>query len=423
MSDVVLATVLFTDIVGATERAAELGDERWAELLRRQQAAVRRELGRFGGRELDTAGDGFLASFEAPGQAVRCAAAITHAVRETGLSVRAGIHTGECERIGDKLGGVAVHIGARVCAEAGASEVLVSSTVRDLLAGSGLAFADRGLHALKGIPGDWRLYSVERLRPEGAVPARVQLCGRVVIELDGRRVEDDLPGRQGKVLFAYLAANRLRPVGRDELIDALWPDRAPSGADSSLSALLSKLRRVLGPERLDGRSTLQLQLPERSWIDLESALEAIHRAESALRREDWAAAWSAARVTLHIARRPFLPGEDAPWIDDLRGQLSEVYVRSLEATAQAGLAIGGTELETAERSARTLIREAPYRESGYRLLIEVLARCDNVAEALQVYEGLRRRLREELGAAPSAATQELHRNLLALSAEAASTTP
>lgn len=121
-------------------------------------------------------------------------------------------------------------IGARVCAEAGPSEVLVSSTVRDLLAGSGLAFADRGLRALKGIPGDWRLYSLERLRQEGTVPARIQLCGRVVIELDGRRVEDDLPGRQGKVLFAYLAANRLRPVGRDELIDALW--RAPSGADS-----------------------------------------------------------------------------------------------------------------------------------------------------------------------------------------------
>ena len=225
------------------------------------------ELERFAGREVDTAGDGFLSSFEAPGQAVRCAAAVVEAVGLIGLSVRAGVHTGECVRVGDKLEGVAVHIGARVCAEAGPSEVLVSSTVRDLLAGSGLAFADRGLRVLKGIPGDWRLYSVElRSRDVAVVPARIQLCGRVVIELDGRRVEGDLPGRQGKVLFAYLAANRRRPVGRDELMDALWPSRNPKAVESSLSALLSKLRRALGPERLDGRSSLQLQLPEHSWM-------------------------------------------------------------------------------------------------------------------------------------------------------------
>jgi class 3 adenylate cyclase/DNA-binding SARP family transcriptional activator len=413
MSNVVLASVLFTDIVGSTERATELGDERWRELLERHHLAVRTELERFGGRELDTAGDGFLSSFEAPGQAVRCAAEIEESAREIGLSVRAGVHTGECERIGDKLAGVAVHIGARVCAEAGPSEVFISSTVRDLLAGSGLVFADRGLRGLKGVPGDWRLYSLEPPPQGGAIPARIQLCGRVAIELDGRRVEGDLPGRQGKVLFAYLTANRLRPVGRDELIDALWPmDTRPKGADSSLSALLSKLRRALGPQRLEGRSTLQLQLPERSWIDLEAALEAIHRAESALVRKDWPAVWSAARVTLHITRRPFLPGEDAPWIDNLRAELSDAYVRSLEATGQAGLAIGDTELDTAERSARSLIREAPYRESGYRLLMEALARRDNAAEALQVYEGLRQKLRDELGAAPSAAAQELHRQLL-----------
>ena len=412
MGDIVLATILFTDIVGSTERATELGDERWSELLASHHAAVRTELERFDGRELDTAGDGFLASFEAPGQAVRSAAAIVDAVRDLGLSVRAGVHTGECERIGDKLGGLAVHIGARVCAEAGPSEVLVSSTVRDLLAGSGLAFADRGLRALKGIPGDWRLYSLELPRAQGVVPARIQLCGRVVIELDGRRVEAELPGRQGRVLFAYLAANRLRPVGRDELIDALWPGQVPSGADSSLSALLSKLRRALGPERLDGRSTLQLQLPERSWIDLEAAMEAIHRAESAGTREDWAGAWSAARVTLHIARRPFLPGVDLPWIEGLRRELAEAYARSLEVSAEAGLALGGAELSTAERSARSLVKAAPFRESGYRLLMEVLTRRDNVAEALQVYEELRRKLRDELGAPPSAGTQELHRKLL-----------
>jgi DNA-binding SARP family transcriptional activator/class 3 adenylate cyclase len=415
MAGAVLATVLFTDIVGSSERAAALGDERWGELLARHHAAVREELQRFGGRELDTAGDGFLASFEVPGRAVRCAAAIIDSVGAVGLSVRAGVHTGECERIGDKLGGIAVHIGARVCAEAAAGEVLVSGTVRDLLAGSGLVFADRGLHALKGIPGEWRLYRVELQRPDAAADLRIQLCGRVVVELDGRRIENELPGRQGRLLFAFLALNRRRPVARDELAAALWSEGAPGGADSSLSALLSKLRRLLGHELLDGRSSVQLQLPARSWVDLEAALEAIHRAESAVRGTDWPAAWSAARVALHIARRPFLAGDEAPWIEDMRRQLSDVYVRALEATAAAGLAIGGTELDTAERSARGLIKEAPYRESGYRLLMEALARRDNVAEALRVYEDLRQKLRDDLGASPSAGTQKLHRTLLSQS--------
>jgi DNA-binding SARP family transcriptional activator len=243
--------------------------------------------------------------------------------------------------------------------------------------------------------------------------ARIQLCGRLAVELDGRRIENALPGLQGRLLFAYLTLNRRRPVGRNELANALWPDQAPDAAESSLSALLSKLRRALGHELLDGRSSIQLQLPAQSWLDVEAAMEAIHRAESALQGSDWAAAWSAARVALHIARRTFLAGEEAPWIEDMRRQLDDVHVRSLEATATAGLAIGGTELDTAERSARALIGLAPYRESGYRLLMETFARRDNVAEALRVYEELRQKLRDELGASPSAGTQELHRALLA----------
>jgi len=413
MAGAVLATVLFTDIVASSERAAALGDGRWGQVLERHDASVRAELERFGGTELDNAGDGFLASFDAPGQAVRCAAAIVESVSAIGLSVRAGVHTGECERVGEKLGGIAVHIGARVCAEAGGGEVLVSSTVRDMLAGAGLAFVDRGLYALKGIPGDWRLYRLDLQRRDADVGVRIQLCGRLVVELDGKRIEDALPGRQGRLLLAYLALNRRRPVARDELADAIWPDRTPDAAESSLSALLSKLRRAVGHELLDGRSSIQLQLPAHSWIDVESAMEAIHRAESALRGGDWAGAWSAARVSLHIARRAFLAGEDAPWIEEVRRQLADVHARSLETTAAAGLAIGGSELDTAERSARTLVSEAPYRESGYRLLMEALARRDNVAEALRVYEELRRKLRDELGAVPSSGTQELHRTLLA----------
>ena len=242
---------------------------------------------------------------------------------------------------------------------------------------------------------------------------RIHLCGRVTAELEGRRLEDDLPGRQGKLVFVYLAANRIRPVSRDELAAAVWPRESPAAADAGLSALLSKLRRVVGAERLDGRAQLQLLLPRDAWIDLEACADALHRAESALAKGDWTAAWGPARVPQHIAVRGFLAGEDAPWIDEIRARLDDAYVRSLEIAAEASLGIGGGELDTAERAARALVRHAPYRESGYRLLMDVLARRDNVAEALRVYESLRVRLREELGAAPSPATQELHRRLLA----------
>jgi class 3 adenylate cyclase/DNA-binding SARP family transcriptional activator len=408
----VLATVLFTDIVGSTEQAAAFGDRRWTELLRRHHAAVRSQLSRFDGEELQTAGDGFLASFESAGQAVRCGSSIVEAVQELGLSVRAGVHTGECEVVDDTLGGLAVHIGARICAQAQPNEVLVSSTVCDLLAGSGLTFIDQGLRSLRGVPGAWHVYSLEQ--PEELSPrsARVQLCGKVVVELHGKRIEEELPGRQGRVLFSYLVVNRQRPVGRDQIVEALWGDRLPADADSGLSALLSKLRRTLGPDRLDGRSTLQLQLPEGSWVDVETAFDAIHRAESAARRSDWPEAWSAARVSLHIARRPFLAGEDSLWIESMRDELSDVLVRALETSSQSSLAIGGNELDTAERCARALLKEAPFRESGYRLLMEVQARRGNMAEALQTYESLRRRLRDELGASPSPATEELHLRMI-----------
>jgi class 3 adenylate cyclase len=160
--DRVLATVLFTDIVGSTARAAELGDARWRELLSAHHDVIRRQLVRYRGREIDTAGDGFFASFDGPARAIRCAGAITDAVRELGIEVRAGLHTGECEQLDGKVGGIAVHIGARVASAAQPGEVLVSSTVKDLVAGSGIVFAERGSFQLKGVPDEWRLYAVER---------------------------------------------------------------------------------------------------------------------------------------------------------------------------------------------------------------------------------------------------------------------
>ncbi|HEX5583110.1 adenylate/guanylate cyclase domain-containing protein [Gaiella sp.] len=156
----VLATILFTDLVGSTAKAAELGDRRWRELLAQHHALVRRELARYRGNELDTAGDGFFARFDGPARAIRCACAIRDAIGELGLEVRAGVHTGECELLDGKVAGIAVSIGARVSAQAGPGDVLVSQTVRDLVAGSGLAFDDRGAAELKGVPGEWRLYAV-----------------------------------------------------------------------------------------------------------------------------------------------------------------------------------------------------------------------------------------------------------------------
>jgi pimeloyl-ACP methyl ester carboxylesterase len=158
--DRVLTTVMFTDIVGATERAVALGDRRWRDLLDSHHTVIREQLTRFRGREIDTAGDGFLAAFDGPARGVRCAGAIVRELRHLGLEIRVGLHTGECEILGDKLSGIAVHTGARVATLAGAGEVLVSSTVKDLVAGSGIAFEDRGVRNLKGIPGEWRLYAV-----------------------------------------------------------------------------------------------------------------------------------------------------------------------------------------------------------------------------------------------------------------------
>jgi class 3 adenylate cyclase len=157
----VLTTVMFTDIVDSTKLAADRGDRRWTELLEDHQQLVRQELTRFRGREIDTAGDGFLATFDGPARAIRCASAIRDAMKGLGIEIRAGLHTGECEVVGEKMRGVAVHIGARVAALAGPGEVLVSRTVRDLVAGSGLAFEDRGTHVLKGVPGEWQLFAVQ----------------------------------------------------------------------------------------------------------------------------------------------------------------------------------------------------------------------------------------------------------------------
>jgi DNA-binding SARP family transcriptional activator len=241
---------------------------------------------------------------------------------------------------------------------------------------------------------------------------RVQLCGKLVARIDGRRVDADLPGRQGRLAFAYLTLNRHRVVTRSALVEAIWPVEPPALVDTALSALISKLRKALGPDVVaGGRRDVRLALPD-ARVDIEAASEAIHRAEAAVGRGAWVEAWGPGRVALHVVRREFLPGESVGWIEAERRVLEDIELRALECIARSSLELGPNELESAVRSGRDLVRLAPHRESGYRALMRALATEGNDAEALVVYDGLRIRLREDLGIAPSAPTQELYRSLL-----------
>lgn len=240
---------------------------------------------------------------------------------------------------------------------------------------------------------------------------KIQLCGHVAIEVGGKRRENGLPGRQGRLLFVYMAVHRPRPLTRDELIQAVWPDEPPPAADVALRALLSKLRRVLGDSAFEGSDPVRVLIPG-AWIDLEAARDAIHRAESAVALHEWARAWSTSQIALFTARRGFLPGEDSPWIDDVRRDLEDLHVRALECYVKASLGVGGSEIPTARRAARELVSLAPFRESAYRLLMEAYVAEENPAEALRVYERLRKLLSEELGTYPGAETRSLHERIL-----------
>jgi DNA-binding SARP family transcriptional activator len=241
---------------------------------------------------------------------------------------------------------------------------------------------------------------------------RIQLCGRLVVELHGRRVEDGLPGTKGRLLFTYLVLNRDRRMSRDELLTAVYGEEASPDQHPSLSVLLSKLRGVIGQELLAGRSEIELVLPRDAFVDIEAAREALHRAESHVAAGEWAESWGPAGVAYHVARRALLQGEDRPWLDEWRRRLEDLQLRGLECFAQARLGLGGPTLPQAEDAARRLIELAPYRESGHRILIEALERRGNVAEALLAYDRLRVLLRDELGVAPSPAMQSVHMRLL-----------
>jgi pentatricopeptide repeat protein len=242
--------------------------------------------------------------------------------------------------------------------------------------------------------------------------ARIQLCGRLVVRLEGRRVEDLLPGPKGRLLFAYLVLNRLRRVDREELLLAVYGEESSRAHHPRLSVLLSKLRQAVGSELLTGRSAIELILPPRSFVDVEAAIEAAHRAESHIANGEWAEAWGPSGIAYHVAGRPLLQGLDLPWLDAWRRRLEDVHLRGLECFARARLGLGGPTLPQAEECARRLIELAPYRETGHQILMEALAQRGNVAEALRVYDRLRIRLRDDLGIAPGENVQKVHRRLL-----------
>jgi DNA-binding SARP family transcriptional activator len=245
----------------------------------------------------------------------------------------------------------------------------------------------------------------------------VQVCGRLVVVLAGRRREPLMPGRIGRVLFTYLILNRTRDVSSDELVEALWQGAAPPGASATLRTLVSKVRRALGTDVLGRGGAYRLSLPADLQVDLEAALDAIHRAETAIAAGDWARAWGPSQVALFTARRGFLPDEEAQWIGRQRQDLAEIELRALECYAAACLGLGGIELAAAERSARRLVEREPYRESGHRILMRALAAGGNVADALRAYDRLSSLLRDELGVDPGPQTREVHRELLRLTIE------
>ncbi|MGB0121206.1 MAG: BTAD domain-containing putative transcriptional regulator, partial [Solirubrobacterales bacterium] len=241
----------------------------------------------------------------------------------------------------------------------------------------------------------------------------ITLCGRLSVSWDGKQLEGDLPGRQGRMLFAYLVLNRKHPVRRDQLVEALWADEGlPSGGDGLLSPPLSRLRKALGPGRLNGRSELSLELGDRVWIDWESAQEALGEAQTLLAEGDARGAWEKGLQAEATFGGGLLPGLEASWIDELRVLLEEYRLKSLEAIARAGARLGPAEFPRAERAARDAVEASPFRESARAAQIEVMRAQGNIAEALRTFDDLRVLLREDLGTFPSAELNELHDQLL-----------
>lgn len=239
----------------------------------------------------------------------------------------------------------------------------------------------------------------------------VQLCGGLAIEREGVRVDHRLPGRQGRLMLGYLAVHADRWVTRDELVLAVWGEVEPPEVDSALASLLSKVRRAVGAELVTGRSSLRFVRDQATTlVDVHYAKDALHRAQVHLAAGEPRLAWQPAHTAYAITERQFLPGLEAPWIDEVRNSVETMFLRALECETEALIGVGETLV--AETAARKLVERAPFRESGYRLLMRALDETGNRAEALRVFDTLRCLLNDELGTTPGPEISSLHRRLL-----------
>jgi class 3 adenylate cyclase/DNA-binding SARP family transcriptional activator len=403
-------TVLFTDVVGSTNLLTRLGDDAADTLRRSHFAVLRRAIADNRGREVKSLGDGLMVAFGSVRDAIACAAAMQQAVTAgpDALGLRVGIDAGEPIREGDDLFGTPVVVARRLCDRAAGGQVLVSDVVR-LLAGRRLTYEldPLGPVELKGLDAAVVAHSV---RWQATAP-RIRLCGGLSIEQDGERLDERLPSRQARMLFALLALHHGQDMSRDALCDALWPAVAPRSRDSSLRALLTGARRVFGPGSIEGRERVRLVLPERATVDIEEAREQLERAEESLERSDFDAAARAASRAGALTAEELLAGLSAPWIDHERAEVEELSHRALEIEARASLS--GGRPSDAERAARRLVERSPYRESAYALLMEALAAQGNVAEATLAFDRLRTLLREELGTTPAGGILALYERLIA----------
>ena len=241
---------------------------------------------------------------------------------------------------------------------------------------------------------------------------RIRLCGRFSFQLDGRELAGSLPGGQGLSVLTYLIANRDRAPDRAQLVDVLWPFEPPKDPQAALRPILSRLRGALAPATLEGRERIELVLPEPVWVDLEEAARALADARADAGEADWEPALRRARAARELLARELLPAEEAEWVQERRREIEEEELEALELVARCGLELGGGGLGEAERAGRELVERSPYREAGYRVLMQALAAAGNPAEALRVYERLRRVLRDELGTTPAPELQALHSRLL-----------
>ena len=406
-----IVTLLFTDLVDSTGLIERLGDDAAQPLTRRHFETLRTAVAETGGREVKSLGDGVMATFPSALAALDAATRMQRGVAaEPGerLGLRVGVHAGEPIPDGDDYFGQSVVVAKRLCDSAQAGEIRVSGLVRDLVGSrGGRSFAGLGALPLKGIVDPVPTFALE-WDEAGDTGADVQLCGTLKVAINGRAVEDELPGRKGRLLFAYLALYRDRPVRREELIAALWPDDPPVSPDRALATVIARLRAALGGDLIQGRAELRLDLPAATRIDVEDARADVAKAEAAA---DPAQALDLARRALAMIEHPLLPGLEATWIDAARRDQQELGLRALEVVATAGIATG--EPAAAERAARTLIDRDPFRESAHGLLIRALAAQGNVAAALRAFDDLRVLLRDELGVSPSAPLRELSERLLA----------